>query len=348
MRLEYPSPLGERQKIPSKLAPLYNLTYKLLEQYLVNVFTMTALLRSIIFSAYLSIFVVNLAIAQQVSSGKLETVSPFKSEFIKERTVRIWLPDGYSTDIQYSVLYMHDGQMLFDATTTWNKQEWGVDEVAGKLQALGEAKPFIVVAIDNGGALRYPEYLPQKPWEALSTSAQHDVLNATPQRSDSHIKNVIQSDNYLKFLVSELKPYIDRTYSVLTDRDNTFVAGSSMGGLISMYAISEYPTVFGAAACISTHWPGSTKAEWTAITDQFMSYVKTHIPAPGVHRIYFDYGDQTLDAVYPPMQQQVDTIMRAKGYDASNWLTVYDKGAAHTETDWQARLDKPLLFLLGK
>ena len=114
-----------------------------------------------------------------------------------------------------------------------------------------------------------------------------------------------------------------------------------------MYAIGEYPDVFGGAACISTHWPGSNKPEWTAITDEFMSYLRDTVPAPGEHKIYFDYGDQTLDAVYPPMQEAADEIMREKGYDASNWLTIYDKGAAHDETSWQARLDKPLLFLLG-
>lgn len=182
----------------------------------------------------------------------------------------------------------------------------------------------------------------------MSLAEQYEVLNATPDNIDIDIKTLVRSDSYLTFLVDELKPYIDKTYSVLTDKDNTFVAGSSMGGLISLYAMSEYPDVFGGAACISTHWPGSAKAEWTPITDQFMRYVEQSVPKPGTHRIYFDYGDQTLDAVYPPMQQKVDSIMRAKGYDSSNWLTVYAKGADHTETSWQARLDQPLIFLLGK
>ena len=287
------------------------------------------------------------SLAMQVSSGKLETIEAFKSKYIGDRKVMVWLPDGYSEDTQYAVLYMHDGQMLFDADTTWNKQEWGVDEVAGKLQASGKTKPFIVVAAFNGGDLRYPEYLPQKPWKALSRDQKYDVLQTSTDDKNVDIENIIRSDNYLKFLVGELKPYIDKTYSVHTDRENTFVAGSSMGGLISMYAIGEYPEIFGAAACISTHWPGSEKPDWTAITDQFMTYLAENVPDPGMHRIYFDYGDQTLDAVYPPMQAKADEIMQAKGYDDTNWLTVYDRGAAHDETSWRARLHRPLIFLLG-
>ena len=79
----------------------------------------------------------------------------------------------------------------------------------------------------------------------------------------------VQSDAYLKFLVTELKPFIDSTFSVATDRSNTFIAGSSMGGLISMYAVCEYPAVFGGAACLSTHWPGIFTAENNPIPEAF-------------------------------------------------------------------------------
>jgi len=280
-----------------------------------------------------------------VSVGSLKTIENFESSFIGSRTVQVWLPPNYSDDIAYSVLYMHDGQMLFDASSTWNGQEWGVDEVAGRLQVEGKTKPFIVVSVFNGGELRYPEYLPQKPWEALSKKQQASLNTGGQQAIVSN--KAIRSDSYLKFLVEELKPYIDKTYSVQTDRDYTFVAGSSMGGLISLYALGEYPDVFGGAACLSTHWPGSSRPEWTAITDQFLIYLRDIVPVPGKHKLYFDYGNQTLDAVYPPMQKAADGIMQEKGYDQTNWLTVFDDGAAHTEDAWRARLDQPLLFLLG-
>ena len=115
-----------------------------------------------------------------------------------------------------------------------------------------------------------------------------------------------------------------------------------------MYAIGEYPQIFGAAACISTHWPGSAKQGWASITDKFMDYLSETVPGPEAHRIYFDYGDQTLDALYPPMQQEADKVIISKGFDEGNWITFYDKGAAHDEKSWRNRLDKPLLFLLGK
>ena len=296
---------------------------------------------------FLAVLSLSAGASVQVSSGTLKVIDAFRSEYIGDRKVFVWLPDGYDGNKKYTVLYMHDGQLLFDATTTWNGQEWGVDEVAGELQASGKTKPFIVVAAVNAGEGRYAEYLPQKPWEALTTEQRYEVLDARPENLNLDLDNLIRSDNYLRFLVEELKPHIDSTYSVHTDPDHTFVAGSSMGGLISMYAIGEYPQVFGGAACISTHWPGSEKDAWTSITDQFMTYLQNDVPTPGNHKIYFDYGDQTLDAVYPPMQAKADEVMRAKGYDETNWLTLYDKGAAHDETSWNNRLHIPLMFLLG-
>ncbi len=308
--------------------------------------SMTIFLVSLCF--FLNAFATLAETQMTVSSGKLIAIKAFQSNFINERQVMIWLPDGYSKSKKYSVLYMHDGQMLFDASTTWNQQEWGVDETAGQLQKMQQTKPFIVVGVFNGDSLRYPEYLPQKPWDALSEEQQRYVAGFAEIPEKSLPENFIRSDNYLKFLVKELKPYIDKHYSVHTDKANTFVAGSSMGGLISMYAIGEYPEIFGGAACISTHWPGSSVLEWTPMTDQLLNYLKTSVPAPSKHRIYFDYGDQTLDALYPPMQKAADQIMHEKGYNQSNWRTVYAKGAAHDEASWRARLHRPIRFLLSE
>ena len=118
------------------------------------------------------------------------------------------------------------------------------------------------------------------------------------------------SDNYLKFLVNELRPYVDKKYSVYTDREHTFVVGSSMGALISIYAICEYPKIFGGAACLSTHWTGTFTLEHNPIPAAFCNYLKAHLPRPGQHRIYFDCGNKTLDAMYPQVQKKVDKIMR--------------------------------------
>ena len=85
----------------------------------------------------------------EVSSGKLERIENFKSKFVSDRNIDVWLPEGYSEESKYNVLYMHDGQMLFDANTTWNKQEWGVDETMTKLISEGKIGPCIVVGIFN-------------------------------------------------------------------------------------------------------------------------------------------------------------------------------------------------------
>lgn len=284
----------------------------------------------------------------KVSSGIIQRYENFPSKVAQERFVDVWLPEGYSPKNKYAVLYMHDGQMLFDSTTSWNRAAWDVDDVAGKLMKEGKIRKVIVVGVWNTGMTRYPDYFPRKALDFLPKSKQDSLLNAKWGNGALAFGTAgIQSDNYLKFLVEELKPFIDRTYSTYADRGNTFIGGSSMGGLISMYAICEYPDVFRGAACMSTHWPGSFTMENNPIPDAFFRYLKTNLPDPSTHKIYFDYGDQTLDALYPPLQQKADVIMKEKGFSEANWITKYFPGDAHTEGAWKRRLDVPLIFLLS-
>lgn len=282
----------------------------------------------------------------KVVSGKVQRLENFKSSLIDARNVDVWLPEGYSTKEKHAVLYMHDGQALYDVESTWNKQAWEIDEVAGKLIAEGKTQKFIVVGIWNNGSKRHPEYFPQKPFESL-TQIQKDTVTAQLQKA-GRTKDIFKpySDLYLQFLVTELKPFIDKTFSTKKDQKNTFIAGSSMGGLISMYAICEYPNVFGGAACLSTHWPGTFSTENNPIPNAFIDYLKKKLPDPKNHKIYFDYGDQTLDALYPALQQKVDQVMMNKGFTLTNWETKFFPGENHSETAWAKRLDLPLIFLL--
>ena len=283
-----------------------------------------------------------------VSSGTIERVENFPSEFISQRNVDVWLPDGYNSNEQYSVLYMHDGQMLFDSTNTWNNQEWGVDEIVSKLIKEGVIKKCIVVGIWNSGRGRHSDYFPQKPFEALPNKYQDSVLNAAKRNKETALFSTeVQSDNYLKFLVSELKPFIDKTYSTKPDKENTFIAGSSMGGLVSAYAICEYPEIFGGAACMSTHWIGTFSIINNPIPETFINYLNANLPSSETHKIYFDYGTESLDALYEPYQKQVDEIMINRGYDEKNWKTMKFTGADHSEKSWRNRLDIPIIFLLG-
>lgn len=278
----------------------------------------------------------------KLASGKLLRVEDFPSEFIKPRPVDVWLPEDYSEDKKYSVLYMHDGQMLFDSTTTWNKQEWKVDEWVSNLMSDGKTKDFIVVGIYNIADIRWQDLFPQKAYNFISED-EKSVLKSIAGSKDF----TLNGDNYLKFLVEELKPVIDSSYSVYTDQEHTFVMGSSMGGLMSMYAISEYPQVFGGAACISTHWVGAMPMDNNPYPDAIFKYMEANLPQAGQHKLYFDYGNKTLDEHYPQYAPRVDAILKQKGYTEDNAKNLFFEGADHSENSWNARLDQPLLFLLG-
>jgi len=282
-----------------------------------------------------------------VVNGKIERIK-FKSRYISERNIDVWLPEGYSNSSKYAVLYMQDGQMLFDSSQTWNKQAWNIDDVVLDLRVKNKVKNFIIVGIWNGGESRRSEYFPQKPYEKLKKHEKDSVTKQYKAVGLLDIKFIPNSDNYLRFLVKELKPYIDKNYSVLRDKDNTIIGGSSMGALISIYALCEYPRIFGGAACISTHWTGTFTRENNVIPQAFLNYLRAKLPNPGHHKLYFDCGDQTLDSLYPEIQMKVDEIMRNKGYTQENWTTRYFPGEDHSEKSWNKRLHIPLEFLLQK
>jgi len=279
--------------------------------------------------------------------GRIVRHENFPSAHVTPRNVDVWLPAQYDPQKKYAVLYMQDGQMLFDSTLTWNKQEWGVDETLSQLMSENKIKDCIVVGIWNGGRSRHAEYFPQKPFESLSASQQEMVYNAYRSNGQSIFFGIpIMSDRYLNFLTQELKPFIDKTYATKTDRSNTFIAGSSMGALISLYAICEYPSIFGGAACLSTHWPGLFTMENNPVPGAFFSYLEQSLPSPTRHRIYFDHGTETLDSMYASLQKSVDLIMAKRGYKSKQWISRSWPGQDHSERSWRGRFALPASFLL--
>jgi alpha-glucosidase len=283
------------------------------------------------------------AAAPAVTSGQVVVIEDFESRFVPARDILVWLPDGYRADRRYAVLYAHDGQMLFDGSTTWNGQEWGLDEVAGRLQATGAVRDFIVVGVPNAGEERYPEYLPEQPLRLMTDGERQAFLDATGHAAS--VQATLRSDRYLRFLVEELKPHIDANFAVAGDAASTFVMGSSMGGLISIYALARYPGVFGGAACLSTHWPGTVPEQDTAFAARMRDFLAGSLP--GGKRVWFDHGTVGLDAAYGEPQRAVDAVMREKGYDESNWVTRAYEGAEHSEDAWRARLPEVLEFLFA-
>jgi pimeloyl-ACP methyl ester carboxylesterase len=156
-----------------------------------------------------------------------------------------------------------------------------------------------------------------------------------------------QADNYLRFLVQELKPAIDKRYATRTDASGTFIMGSSMGGLVSVYAMCEYPAVFGGAAGLSTHWVGIRTAN-AGLPLAAFNYLHDHLPDPLGHRLYQDHGTVELDALYAPYQVFVDALVRDRGFTDVNYASRVFEGKGHNEEAWAARLEIPILFLMGK
>jgi enterochelin esterase-like enzyme len=282
----------------------------------------------------------------QVPDGRLVTIEAFASKHVKPRKVTIWLPADYDAGERrrFPVLYMHDGQNAFDARTAY-AGEWGVDEAVTRLSRRGDIRSTIVVGVWNTD-LRYREYFPSKVYAQLAPQYRALV--------DAQDKGPMLGDEYLAFLVEELKPYVDRHFRTLKGPRDTSMMGSSMGGLISLYAIGEYPQVFGQVAAVSIHWPLANPAAAPANTpegpkllaDAFEAWLRGTRIDRARNRIYADRGSTTLDASYPPFSAAIDAMMVRLGWvPGVNWESRAFTGASHSETSWRERIDIPLMFL---
>jgi enterochelin esterase-like enzyme len=282
-----------------------------------------------------------------VSAGTIVDLGVLKSKYADPRRVVVWLPDGYKAHgPKYAVLYMHDGQNLFDKATAGYGMEWEIDEHLSRLIAEKKVRPTIVVGIWNTPK-RLQEYVPSKAFNGLPAEYRDKVralYGGDPL-----------SDGYLKFIVRELRPIINKRFNVKTDRADTAIIGSSMGSLISLYAIDEYPQIFGAAGMMSTHWPlfmtpegkSVDQKEFEVVSSAFERYLRPALPDPRTHKLYFDHGTETLDAIYKAYQDRVDRVVANRGYrQGVNWLTRNYPGQKHNEISWASRVDVPLQFLL--
>ncbi len=274
-------------------------------------------------------------------NGKVEKIENFRSKYIQSRNIYIWLPADYSSKSKYAVLYLQDGN-----ENLFNSNNNGIDAMITNLLNEGKIRKTIVVAVPNGGnLLRHSEYYPQKSLQFLPEEKRNKI-----------IKNLLaenpRSDNYLLFLTKELKPYIDKKYSTFSNQSNTFIGGSSMGGLISLYAISEYPNIFGGAVCLSTHFMGATSPE--DVLDKFVpnsikEYFAETIPSPQNHKIFFSYGNKGMpEAYYKMFQTPIDILMKDKGFTEKNWITKEFEGGEHNAVSWAKQLPIALEFLLKK
>lgn len=273
--------------------------------------------------------------------GKLVRISLI-SEHVDQRHVDVWLPPCYdhNPEKRYPVLYMHDGQNLFLPETSYGGESWEVNKTLERLIVENKIKACIVVGIWNTPK-RFAEYAPQKPYSFL----REDTRQALQTEFNYHDGPL--SDAYLYCIVSELKPKIDADFFTLPDRENTFIAGSSMGGLISLYAATEYPEIFGGAACISTHWPFRIKENSPEFTYACVNYLEPLLPNLTNTRFYFDYGTENLDAWYESNQVIIDSLFYASGFNENNFTSRKFEGHDHNEKSWRERFEQPVTFLLG-
>lgn len=239
----------------------------------------------------------------------MDTAFSLKAMGVKRR-VWLYLPKDYATSgKQYPVLYMHDGQNVFDAYTA-AYGEWGVDEMLDSLEEKG-GKNCIVVAIDHGGATRLTDYNPYN--------------NFMYGKGKGRL--------YVKSIVEDVKPYIDAHYRTLPDAANTWVAGSSMGGLISMWAVMQYPNVFGAAGILSpAFWMApALKNDAGKMLRQYKG------------RLLFYAGGLEGRTMIPEMDSVISRIRLNSKADITRRI---ENQAGHNETSWKAVFPQFLEMLL--
>jgi len=275
------------------------------------------------------------AVAQD--AGRFVEIPEVAGVGLPPSNVTVWLPPGYDkAKTRYQVVYMHDAQNLFFPERSNFKKVWAADKSALRLIAARKTAPFIIVGIFQPGEARYGQYLPQALYEGASP----------PLRAffDSIAKRPIYSDAYLRFIVTQLKPMIDHRFRTRTGRMSTAIVGSSMGGLISCYAFTRYPSVFGRAGCVSTHWPMGDPATTAPYKDEIVRLWTAEfargLGRPDGRRLWMDHGDQTLDAFYPPYQKEITAAVTRLGWHhGRDFVARAYPGAPHEENAWAARLD---------
>jgi predicted alpha/beta superfamily hydrolase len=274
----------------------------------------------------------------------VRTHDPFPSKLVGARNVHVWLPPSYEGESarRYPVIYANDGQNQFDPKNSFIGVDWALDETMTRLIEEKKIREAIIVAVWNTPK-RAQEYVPAKAVRSSIGTWREPAMRKTFKEYELRLEDPTWglSDEYLKFLVTELKPFLDQQYRTLTNRADTFILGSSAGAMISLSAVCEYPQVFGGAACVSTHWPLGDGV--------LVEYFRDRLPDPATHLIYFDFGTATLDKNYEPYQLKMDAAMERRGYQAgTNWVTYKFQGSEHSEKDWRKRVHIPLEFLLGK
>ena len=262
-------------------------------------------------------------------SGDLRLHTLKSATFANERTIRVLLPPGYddaaNKERRYPVLYMLDGQNVFDACLSdVSHHEWGVDETVQKLIAADKIPPLIVVGVDHAGKDRAREYLPYKDF----------VGNPDMDEPAGQL--------FPDFMTREVMPLVDRNYRTLPGRPNTGIGGSSYGGVATLYALLARPNTFGYGLIESpVMWIGM--GQLVRDTSPLVALpVKVFVAFGGK-----EVSNPVISEKMIGLIRQVESNFRSAGYDESNFRFVVDPEALHTEAAWEQRLPGALTFLFG-
>jgi predicted alpha/beta superfamily hydrolase len=259
-------------------------------------------------------------------TGNLRHHPALSSRFLAERRdAWVYLPPGYETSAtRYPVLYMHDGNNLFDAERAFMGQEWHVDETAERMIRAGEIPPLIIVGVGN-------------------TSARMDEYTWVPAELDGKVKGG-KGAQYAQFLVNELKPLIDQTYRTLPDREHTGVMGSSLGGLVSLYLARHHGDVFGKVGAMSP----SVWWKDRAVLDEIAQLRPDH-------RVWLDFGTREGSGDEAEARRLLENARELshrfvqRGYrHGTNLAFMEDPGATHNEAAWARRMPNALRFLFER
>ena len=252
-------------------------------------------------------------------AGDIRLHPKFASKVLgNERTLVVYVPPGYeqAAERRYPVLYMQDGQNLFDGRTSYAGIEWKLDETAQRLIDSGQIKPLIIVGIYNSPD-RTPEFTPPPAGKA---------------------------SDYAKFVVEEVKPFIDSHYRTMSDRANTAIGGSSMGGMAALWTAKQHPDVFSQVAALTPFLRVNEKP-LTDLLGSDAGWLKHK-------RVWIDMGPSPKK-YYPGDKPIEDAQAFVKALDSAGLKADVDykylelNEGEHTEASWQTRVDQVLLFLYG-
>ena len=272
---------------------------------------------------------VTVAPCKSTVTGDLRLHTLRSAIFGNERTIRVLLPPGYddkaNAQRRYPVLYLLDGQNVFDACLSdVSHHEWGADEISQRLSAAGQLPPLIVVGVDHAGVKRAHEYLPYKDFVG------------NPDMADPAGKR------FPDFLAHEVMPLVNGNYRTLIGAPNTGIGGSSYGGVATLYALLARPNDFGYGLIESpTLWVGM---------GQLVRDTQPLAALP--FRVFVGFGgkeaeDPVVSGKLISFVYQLEANLRAAGYDDSNLRVVIDPDAQDTEAAWEKRLPGALTFLFG-